>query len=126
MTKPTTLRTPNDGKTIAVVGDVYRFLATGDETDGRYALWEAIEETLATKQDIQLVRQEIDAVRQEIEMVRQEIQMVRQEIRESEARTDGRIKELEVRTDGRFRLIYWMAGFNLTLTVAILLKLFLG
>jgi quercetin dioxygenase-like cupin family protein len=25
-----------------VVGDVYRFLATGEDTDGRYALWEAI------------------------------------------------------------------------------------
>jgi len=31
-----------EGRTVAVVGDVYRFLATGDETDGRYALWEAI------------------------------------------------------------------------------------
>src|SRR5262245_14113518 len=30
------------GRTVAVVGDVYRFLATGDETDGRYALWESI------------------------------------------------------------------------------------
>jgi quercetin dioxygenase-like cupin family protein len=30
------------GRTVAVVGDVYRFLATGDETDGRYATWEAI------------------------------------------------------------------------------------
>jgi quercetin dioxygenase-like cupin family protein len=37
-----TLRTPPQGRTIAVVGDVYRFLATGDETDGRYAQWEAI------------------------------------------------------------------------------------
>jgi quercetin dioxygenase-like cupin family protein len=24
------------------VGDVYRFLATGDDTDGKYALWEAL------------------------------------------------------------------------------------
>jgi quercetin dioxygenase-like cupin family protein len=30
------------GRTIAVVGDVYRFLATGEDTDGRYAMWEAI------------------------------------------------------------------------------------
>ena len=29
-------------RTIAVVGDVYRFLATGEDTDGKYALWEAI------------------------------------------------------------------------------------
>lgn len=27
---------------MAVVGDVYRFLATGAETDGRYATWEAV------------------------------------------------------------------------------------
>src|ERR1700704_3554009 len=37
-----TIRTPNKGRTIAVVGDVYRFLATGEETSGKYALWEAI------------------------------------------------------------------------------------
>lgn len=37
-----TLRTAGEGRTIAVVGDVYRFLATGEETDGRYAMWEAI------------------------------------------------------------------------------------
>lgn len=37
-----TLRTPAEGRTIAVVGDVYRFLATGAETAGKYALWEAI------------------------------------------------------------------------------------
>ncbi len=37
-----TFRQPGHGRTIAVAGDVYRFLATGAETDGRYALWEAI------------------------------------------------------------------------------------
>lgn len=36
------LRKPAEGRTIAVVGDVYRFLATGEETNGKYALWEAI------------------------------------------------------------------------------------
>lgn len=36
------LRSATSGRTIAVVGDVYRFLATGDETDGKYAQWEAI------------------------------------------------------------------------------------
>lgn len=30
------------GREIGVVGDVYRFLATGADTDGKYALWEAI------------------------------------------------------------------------------------
>ena len=36
------LRSPGKGRTISVVGDVYRFLATGAETNGKYALWEAI------------------------------------------------------------------------------------
>ncbi|HEX4071105.1 MAG TPA: cupin domain-containing protein [Planctomycetaceae bacterium] len=42
MTHPPVLRHPGDGRTIGVVGDVYRFLATGDETDGKYALIEAL------------------------------------------------------------------------------------
>ncbi len=33
---------PSEGRTIAVVGDVYRFLATGHDTNGKYAMWEAI------------------------------------------------------------------------------------
>ena len=37
-----TIRKPAEGRTIAVVGDVYRFLATGEDTNGKYALWEAI------------------------------------------------------------------------------------
>jgi quercetin dioxygenase-like cupin family protein len=38
---PTILKS-TEGRTIAVVGDVYRFLATGEDTDGKYALFEAI------------------------------------------------------------------------------------
>ena len=37
-----TIRKAGEGRTIAVVGDVYRFLATGDDTNGKYALFEAI------------------------------------------------------------------------------------
>jgi hypothetical protein len=37
-----TLRKPGEGRTIAVIGDVYRFLATGEDTNGKYASWEAI------------------------------------------------------------------------------------
>jgi quercetin dioxygenase-like cupin family protein len=33
---------PSQGRTIAIVGDVYRFLVTGEETDGKYAMFEAI------------------------------------------------------------------------------------
>jgi quercetin dioxygenase-like cupin family protein len=39
--KPT-IRATNQGRTLAVVGDVNRFLATGEETNGKYAMWEAI------------------------------------------------------------------------------------
>ncbi len=41
-TRSETVRTPDVGQSLAVVGDIYRFLATGEETDGRYAMWEAI------------------------------------------------------------------------------------
>ena len=38
MTHGPTLRKPNEGRTIAVVGDVYRFMATGEDTSGKYAM----------------------------------------------------------------------------------------
>jgi quercetin dioxygenase-like cupin family protein len=37
-----TVRNPREGRTVAVVGDVYRFLATGEDTNGKYAMWEAL------------------------------------------------------------------------------------
>ncbi len=42
MTRLPILRTPAEGRIVAVVGDVYRFLATGADTNGQYALWEAL------------------------------------------------------------------------------------
>src|SRR5258708_38271541 len=42
MTHQPMLRTPAEGRTVAVVGDVYRFLTTGEDTNGKYAMWEAI------------------------------------------------------------------------------------
>jgi mannose-6-phosphate isomerase-like protein (cupin superfamily) len=36
------IKQPGEGRTITLVGDVYRFLATGDDTNGKYAMWEAI------------------------------------------------------------------------------------
>ena len=36
------IRDAGAGRTVAVVGDVYRFLATGEDTNGKYALWEAL------------------------------------------------------------------------------------
>ncbi|MBB02228.1 MAG: cupin [Planctomyces sp.] len=42
MEHPATVRNPGEGRRIGVVGDVYRFLATGEETGGKYATFEAI------------------------------------------------------------------------------------
>ena len=42
MNQPPILRGPAAGRTIGVVGDLYRFLATGSETGGKYAMWEAV------------------------------------------------------------------------------------
>ena len=42
--KPPALRVtrPSDGRSLSVLGDLYRFLAVGADTDGSYALWEAL------------------------------------------------------------------------------------
>lgn len=37
-----TIRQAGEGRAVAVVGDVYRFLATGQDTDGKYATFEAV------------------------------------------------------------------------------------
>jgi quercetin dioxygenase-like cupin family protein len=42
MSRNPTVNIPPQGRTIAIVGDVYRFLATGEDTNGEYALLEAI------------------------------------------------------------------------------------
>src|SRR5438477_6586055 len=36
------IKQQGEGCTVAVVGDVYRFLATGEDTNGKYAMCEAI------------------------------------------------------------------------------------
>ncbi|MCA9106559.1 MAG: cupin domain-containing protein [Planctomycetales bacterium] len=40
--RPPVSRTAATGAAVSIVGDVYRFLATGEETDGKYSTWEAI------------------------------------------------------------------------------------
>jgi mannose-6-phosphate isomerase-like protein (cupin superfamily) len=42
MTRKPTITKPMEGRTVAVVGDVYRFLALADDTNGKYSLWEAV------------------------------------------------------------------------------------
>jgi quercetin dioxygenase-like cupin family protein len=33
---------PTDGRSVGIVGDIYRFVATGEETNGAYSMFEAI------------------------------------------------------------------------------------
>src|SRR5947208_9683114 len=44
MSHPSTpvVRIAAQGRTVAALGVAYRFLATGEDTNGKYALWEAI------------------------------------------------------------------------------------
>ncbi len=35
------VKEPNEGRSIGIVGDIYRFLATSEETGGRYSVFEA-------------------------------------------------------------------------------------
>jgi quercetin dioxygenase-like cupin family protein len=37
-----TVKHPGEGRAIAAVGDLYTFLAVGDDTDGSYALWHGV------------------------------------------------------------------------------------
>ena len=39
---PATIRREGEGPRIAIVGDEYHILVTGQETGGRYAMWDAI------------------------------------------------------------------------------------
>jgi quercetin dioxygenase-like cupin family protein len=39
---PPVVRQTTEGRIFAIVGDVYRFLATGEDTNGKYALFEAL------------------------------------------------------------------------------------
>lgn len=42
MLHPATIRPATEGTRVAVVGDLYRCLATGDDTDGKYAMIDAL------------------------------------------------------------------------------------
>jgi uncharacterized cupin superfamily protein len=42
MTRLPTLKSRTEGRSIAVVDDIYPFLATAADTNGTYAIWEAI------------------------------------------------------------------------------------
>ena len=44
-------------------------------------------------------------------------------LRQDMFRLEGKLQALEERTEGRFRLLQWMLGFNMALTIAVLFLL---
>ena len=85
----------------------------------------------ALKADVNAVQVDVNNVRQEIHVLevtlKQEIRNVelalKQEMTRLEATfttLEAKFGNLEERTKGRFRLLQWMLGFNLALTVAVL------
>jgi hypothetical protein len=44
------LTKPGAGRTVALLGDVYRFLATGEDTNGKYILFEALVDRYVNEQ----------------------------------------------------------------------------
>ncbi|MCH8843531.1 MAG: hypothetical protein IID61_11225 [SAR324 cluster bacterium] len=117
-----------------------------------WALKETVEDTLATKQDLRELNTRIDGRFTDLETrMDGRFKEVDNRFNELETRMDGRFKEvdnrftaletridgrfneLETRFEGRFRLVYWMLGFNLALTLitfsvtaGLLLKLLAG
>ena len=87
------------------------------------ALKDLADDNLTTKRDLKEVETLLRRDLKDLETaLRHEIDLVRRDLR-----------DLETRTDARFRLLYWMLGFNLTLTLftlsltaGILLKLLAG
>ena len=83
-----------------------------------WALKETVEDTLATKQDLRELNTRIDGRFKEVDNRFTELETrIDGRFNELETRMDGRFNELETRMDGRFRLLYWMLGFNLALTL---------
>ena len=99
-----------------------------------WALKETVEDTLATKQDLRELNTRIDGRFTDLETrMDGRFKEVDGRFTALETSIDGRFNELETRFEGRFRLVYWMLGFNLALTLitfsvtaGLLLKLLAG
>ena len=75
---------------------------------------------LATKADIETVQRGMKELETRlVAATKSDIETVQRDIKELETRLVARINVLEERTDGRFKLLQWMLGFNLALTVAV-------
>ncbi len=105
-----------------------------------------VQENLASKTDIEVVKHEIDLVKHEIEVVKHEIDLVKRDIKQLEASTKQDIKELEVglrrdikemetalkhdikemqlKFDGKFTLLHWMLGVTIAGVLSLVLKAF--
>ena len=76
------------------------------------AMISAVNENLATKMDIELVKRDIKAL--EVSL-RHDIELVKKDI-----------KELELKFEGKFTLLNWMLGVTIAGTLSLVLKTFFG
>ncbi|MBI4829834.1 MAG: hypothetical protein HY804_13720 [Nitrospinae bacterium] len=92
------------------------------------ALARVAEDNLATKRDLKEVDTSIRGELVKVESsLRGEIAKVesslRGEIAKVESSLRGEINQLRAEMNGKFTLLYWMIGFNLAFTAAMLMKI---
>ena len=56
-------------------------------------------------------------------MLKRDLKDLETVLKQDMLRLEGKLQFVEERTEGRFRLLQWMLGFNLALTVAVLFLL---
>lgn len=49
-----------------------------------------------------------------------DIEALRADLKQDIAKVDARLNVIEERTEGRFKLLQWMLGFNLAISIALL------
>ncbi|WP_424947749.1 hypothetical protein [Candidatus Spongiihabitans sp.] len=74
------------------------------------ALVAVVNENLATKEDIELIRRDM--------------KLIRREMKELSTSLQRDMKEMELKFEGQFSLIKWMLGVTIATTLSIFLKTF--
>lgn len=87
------------------------------------ALREALDEEAVTKADLVQVHAEFAQVRAEIAQLAQQTRAEFAQVRAEMGQLRAEMGQLREYVDGRFRLLYWMLGFNLALTSAVMARL---
>jgi len=87
------------------------------------AMISAVNENLATKMDIELVKRDI----KELEVsLRRDMKEMETALRHDIELVKKDIKELELKFEGQFTLLKWMLGVTIAGTLSLVLKTFFG